>query len=318
MKREKSWYEKTKIANARDFFSAKVERKSWGSLKRIAIVHIDGTITGGKNSGGGLFSSQSTGSETISNVLERLREDDAVAGVIIRVDSPGGSGLASDIIWNGIRRLRAKNKKVYISFADVAASGGYYVACGGEKIFSNEGTLTGSIGVFGGKFTLKGLYEKIGINKTIIRQSPNAAIFTEAEKFSDDERKLMTAHLEEFYQIFLTRVGEAREMKKETVHESARGRVWTGKQAHERKLVDHMGGLLVALEMMKTALKDREYEITQYPADQGLFSMANTEAVMKVLGLEGLVSRAAKNAMQNQKFRDSEVLMMMPAQIEVK
>ncbi len=217
-----------------------------GAGKTIAVVHAEGQIISGE-SGSPLFGGSLMGDRTIAEMLEQVREDEDVVAVVLRVNSPGGSGLASDAMWHDIKRTREAGKPVVVSMGDYAASGGYYIAAAADAIVAEPGTLTGSIGVFGGKMNLAGLYEKVGITLHTVQRGQLSSIFSSTSDFNDAERAKFRQFLEGFYDVFLARVAEGRGMTKEEVHVVAQGRVWTGVQAKERKLVDELGGLDVAI-----------------------------------------------------------------------
>ncbi|MDP2309021.1 MAG: signal peptide peptidase SppA [Pseudomonadota bacterium] len=214
--------------------------------KTIAIVHAEGQIISG-DSGSPVFGGSMVGDRTVAEMLEAVREDDDVVAVVLRVNSPGGSGLASDAMWHDIKRVRDAGKPVVVSMGDYAASGGYYIAAAADFIVAEPGTLTGSIGVFGGKMNLAGLYEKLGITMHTYQRGQLASLLSPTSDFSEPERAKFREFLEGFYQVFLTRVADGRGMTRDQVHEVAQGRVWTGVQAKERGLVDELGGLDVAI-----------------------------------------------------------------------
>jgi len=175
--------------------------------------------------------------------MRDAREADDVVAVVIRVNSPGGSGLASDMMWREVVRTREQGKPVVVSMADYAASGGYYIAAPADWIVAEPGTLTGSIGVFGGKMNLAGLYEKAGMTEHTWKRGAEADMFSSTSGFSEAGRATYRQFLEDFYEVFLDRVGSGRGMERDEVHAVAQGRVWTGAQALERGLVDELGGL---------------------------------------------------------------------------
>jgi protease-4 len=218
----------------------------FGSGKAIAVVHAEGAIVSGE-SGSPLFGGNLVGDRSLVEILDDLREDDDVAAVVLRVNSPGGSGLASDNIWRGLKRLQAAGKPLVVSMGDYAASGGYYIAAPADWIVAEPVTLTGSIGVFGGKLNLGGIYEKIGVTTHTYTRGQMSDLFSPIADFSDPERARFREFLQSFYDTFVSRVAEGRKMTPEAVHEVAQGRVWTGAQAKDRGLVDEIGGLDVAI-----------------------------------------------------------------------
>ncbi len=211
---------------------------------RIALIYAVGAIVTGKG-GSSLLGGDTVGSTTMIEAIRQADKDPKVKAIVLRVDSPGGSALASDLIWNELKRCK---KPVLASMSDVAASGGYYISMGARKVYAQPGTLTGSIGVVGGKIALKGLYDKIGITTDVISRGANAGIFSSNEPFSKSERKAMEGLMEEIYDQFLSRVQDNRaaagkKFTRKELIELAEGRIWSGRQAHARGLVDALGSL---------------------------------------------------------------------------
>jgi protease-4 len=220
---------------------ARSERRSRGP--RIALVVLDGEITDGERASG-------TGSGTSGPFVRHLRglADDAdVKAVVLRIDSPGGSALASDRMWHAVRRV-AGRKPVIVSIGDVAASGGYYVACAGTEVLAQEESIIGSIGVLGGKISLGGLTDRVGISSEILTRGRNAAWGSPTRRFTDSEREAVHRMLRATYDRFLDRVASSRRMDRAKVAEAAEGRVWSGRRGVELGLVDRIGGLGDALQ----------------------------------------------------------------------
>lgn len=231
-----------------------------GGNKKIAIIHVDGNIVDGA-SGSQLMGGRVVGNETISDFLDDAREDEDVVAVILRVNSPGGSGLASDMMWRSIQRVKAEHKPVVVSMANYAASGGYYISAPADLIIAEPGTITGSIGVFGGKLNIGGVYEKVGITTHTWQRGQYSDLFSGIRSFSDPERAKFREFLTGFYDVFLSRVADGRHMTKEAVHLVAQGHVWTGTQAKERGLVDELGGLDLAITRARELAKVAEGEV---------------------------------------------------------
>ncbi len=238
---------------------------------KIALVYVVGDIIPGRSQGsplGGGFA----GSDTVAQALKDAREDGAIRAVVLRVDSPGGSGTASEVIWREVALARQK-KPVVVSMGDVAASGGYYVAMGSDAIVAEPGTITGSIGVFGGKFSLHGLYDKIGISKEILLRGRRADVFSAYRPWSDDERARMRELMESFYRDFVTKVAQGRHRSYEDIDAIAQGRVWTGAEAQRNGLVDRLGGFALALDIAKEKAKigkGEEVRLVILPERKGL------------------------------------------------
>ncbi len=182
-----------------------------------------------------------------TQLLEALRTDASVRGVLLRIDSPGGDALASDLIHRAIERTR-REKPVVVSMGDVVASGGYYMAAAADAIFAEGTTLTGSIGVVGGKMNLGELYEKLGVARDGVRRGARAGLFSEARGYSPDERMAVRREMEAIYDIFLDRVTRGRPLDRKSVEAVAQGRVWSGRRALDLGLVDDLGGPLEALQ----------------------------------------------------------------------
>lgn len=214
----------------------------------IGLIYIDGGIEMGKGSESLFGGSSGAGSTTIRHAFDQALDDEHVKIIVIRVDSPGGSALASDIMWKAAMRAKA-SKPIVVSMGGVAGSGGYYVSLPGEVIFAEESTITGSIGVVGGKMVWKGLFEeKLGITTTEFTRGKNAGLMSANKAWNDDERKFMQDYMNVVYTQFKGRVMTSRgERIKGELENMAGGRVYTGKQALELGLIDKIGGLTEAL-----------------------------------------------------------------------
>ena len=216
--------------------------------KTIAIIYCSGTIVSGV--GDDMSDDGMIISDGMANTIREVANDNNIKGIVLRVDSPGGSGIASDIIWQEVFEAR-KKKPVIVSVSDMAASGGYYISVSADSIVCEPSSIIGSIGVFAGKFSLKDLYKKLGINKVEIPRGENSDIFSEYDKFSDEQRTLIKQGIDEFYRIFVDKVVEGRVMTDEQVDAIGQGRVWTGDQAVKNGLVDKIGGIKTAINMVK-------------------------------------------------------------------
>jgi protease-4 len=239
---------------------------------KVALVYAVGEIVSGESQAGGL-GGEFAGSDTVARAIRQARTDPAIRAIVLRVDSPGGSGTASDVIWREMGLAR-KAKPVVVSMGDVAASGGYYIAMGGDAIVAQPGTITGSIGVFGGKFSLRGLYDKIGVTKEILSHGRNAALFTEYRPWNDEERAKVRSLMVSFYETFVTKAAQGRHKTYDEVDRIAQGRVWTGSEALKVGLVDRLGGLDVALTIAKERAKlgkDQDVALVVLPQRKSFF-----------------------------------------------
>ncbi len=212
------------------------------SEPRVAVLVAEGPIVEGRDPSDLMNADNVIAAEDLLDELHRIEADTRVKALVVRIDSPGGSALASDVIWRELDRVD-KKIPVVASLGNVAASGGYYVAAAARKIYADPTTLTGSIGVFGGKLVYRGLLDKIGVGTTVIARGKNAGMFSGLARFSESERAAVKASMEHTYKTFVNRVAKGRNMSFDAVHKVAQGRVWTGRQAHEVGLVDKLGGL---------------------------------------------------------------------------
>jgi protease-4 len=195
------------------------------------------------------------GSDTVAGALRAAREDEDVRAIIFRVDSPGGSYVASDTIWRETQLCRKAGKPVIVTMGNLAGSGGYFVAMGADKIVAQPGTITASIGVLGGKLLSKGFWDKLGITWDEVHTSDNGTMFTGTQDYTPKEWDKFQQWLDRVYTDFTSKVAEGRKMPKEKVLEIAKGRIWSGADAKDLGLVDALGGFDVALDLAKEAAK---------------------------------------------------------------
>jgi protease-4 len=210
-----------------------------GDLPRLAYVVAEGAIHAG---GGG----RGIGSTAFRRLLDAIGREARVRGVVLRVESPGGDGLASDLLYRGVERLR-REKPVVVSMGEVAASGGYYLAAAADAVFAEASTLTGSIGVVGGKLDASGLYRRLGVARQSIERGARAGLLADDRGFTPDERAALRRDMESVYDVFVERVASGRGLARDAVERAAGGRVWSGARALGLGLVDAIGGPLEAL-----------------------------------------------------------------------
>jgi len=216
----------------------------------VALVSGTGAIRQGR-SGRSPLSGASMGSATVGAALRSAAADDRVRAVVFRVDSPGGSYVASDAIWREVGRVRAAGKPVVVTMGEMAASGGYFVSMGADAIVAEPATLTGSIGVLAGKAVLTGLLDRLGLDTDAVARGQHARILSSRQKFDADEWQALEAWLDHVYADFVAKVAAGRGMSEQQADAVARGRVWTGADAAERGLVDELGGLDRAVAMAR-------------------------------------------------------------------
>jgi len=206
---------------------------------RIAVLFASGAITRGERGRG-------IASHAAEEMLTALAQDERVRGVVLRIDSPGGDALASDLLWRAVRALR-REKPVVASVAEIAASGGYYIASAADCVIAERSSLTGSIGVIGGKVDLSGLFARIGVGLDAVERGARAGMHSAARGFTDEERELVRDEMRALYEVFVARVAEGRGLAAAAVERAAQGRVFTGGRALGLGLVDALGGPLEAL-----------------------------------------------------------------------
>ena len=237
-----------------------------GERERVAIVYVEGTMVDGNSRDIPFIGMKIAGSRTIAAAVKAAHEDPRVRSIVLRVESPGGSSMAADVIWREVS-LAARDKPVIVSMGSTAASGGYYVAAPGNVIFANRATMTGSIGIFYGKADVADLFSRIGITTSTYRQTPRADAESMYRPYTEEERQELGRKVKGFYEVFVDRVARGRGMTADQVDAVARGRVWTGAQAVEHKLVDRIGGLREALdEAKKRGGLGRNAMIVELPA----------------------------------------------------
>ena len=253
-----------------ELLSGQKQAATAGKDKQIAIIYLTGEIKEGKGKdellGGG-----SAGSESVIKAIRDAAKDDKVAAIVLRIDSPGGSALASDLIW---REAERTNKPVVASLSDTAASGGYYVAVAADKIVAAPGSLTGSIGVVGGKIAVGKALEKYGVHTDVVAKGRNAGWLSMQTPFTDHEREVFLATMKDVYRLFTSKVASGRKMDMEKLATLAEGRVFTGRMAKELGLVDRLGTLEDAVDEAKKLAgigEDEAIERVLLPEPRGLF-----------------------------------------------
>ena len=292
-----------------------------GSAPRMGVIYISGTIASGRGGFDPLYGGIA-GSEVIVEQIRRARDDSSLRALVVRIDSPGGSTIASDVIWRALALARAEqpDRPIVVSMSDLAASGGYYVAMPAHALVAQPGTLTGSIGIYGGKVTTGGTYEKLGMNIETVSRGRYADMSSPVRRYDEAERKKLEEQLAAFYDQFIEKVAESRQMSKDDVDAIAQGRVWTGRQAHEVGLVDELGGLTTAVAVAKRRAgiaDDREVELVAYPARLGVFDLLFDQLGRAAYSrlpdaTAALVQAVAPFAYPGGLFRSGEALALMP------
>ena len=271
-------------------YSEATNLKKYAS-NRIAVVYAEGDIVDGKGQDG------QVGSDEFRTVLARIRNDKNIKALVLRVNSPGGSALASEIIWRETQLVRNEGKPVIVSMGDLAASGGYYISCGADSIFAQPNTLTGSIGVFGIIPNLQNFFKnKLGVTFDQVKTADHADIGTISRPLSAPEKMIIQSQVDSIYTTFKTRVVDGR--KKETIFidSIAQGRVWTGNWAKELGLVDKIGGLQDAIDCAAGMAKLTDYSIREYPEAKSLLD------ILKNNYSKTIKAKALKEELGNEEF----------------
>lgn len=291
---------------------------------QIAVIHAEGQIVSGESEGG-LFGDSALADKTFAKWMKEAREDKSIKAVVLRVNSPGGSGLASDMMWREIRRTQDAGKPVVVSMGDYAASGGYYISAPADWIVAGPLTITGSIGVFGGKLNLAGTYEKLGLTTHTYTRGAEADMFSSTAPFSEQGRLSYRQFLSEFYDFFLDRVADGRNLSRDDVHAVAQGRVWTGTQAVERGLVDELGGLDVAVAKAAELAGLEAWGVRRLPRQKGLMELVledmqkTTAPTVRVdLGLlPGLAEGELRDLVLLDRVLDDGVAALLPGKLRI-
>lgn len=295
---------------------------------KIAVINAAGVINSG-TSGFDPVNGAVVGADSLVKYIRAARADRSIRAIVLRVDSPGGSSTASDVIWRELSISRENHRPVIVSMSDLAASGGYYIALGGDAIVAQPGTLTGSIGVYTGKFVITETLAKLGANIEATSTGRQAEMQSPDRRFTPEERKKIAASMQLVYDQFIERTAAARHMPPEKVDEVAQGRVWTGEQAREIGLVDELGGLYKAIDLAKQRARiepDEEVDLVVYPPRRSFYEVLADElggpvgrmraahasdALLELLGPRERKALAAVLA-PSRLFRTGQVLAHMP------
>jgi protease-4 len=260
------------VVEAADYAAVDPESIGWQPVARHALVYGSGMVLVGSGTdtrtGARVFTS-----DTVGQALLDAAEDPEITGIIFRVDSPGGSPLAADIIWRAAERAKEKGKPFIASVSNMAASGGYYVLAGADRIVAPPGSLIGSIGVFVMRPVFAGLLEKLDINVETLTRGEFADVMLMSQPLSEQGRERLMTEILALYDVFVARVSEGRGLTAEQVDAVGRGRVWTGIQAQERGLIDELGGLRTAVRLANEAAgldADADVALVPYPAPRSL------------------------------------------------
>lgn len=300
--------------------------------EKLAVIFASGAINVGRSSNGA-FNGEMVGSDTVVQAVNDAAKDPSIKAIILRVDSPGGSALASDLMWFALENAKAK-KPVVVSMGDVAASGGYYISCNANKIVAQPSTITGSIGVFMGKPVVKGLYDWLGVTNEYVMRGKNAGIFRETVKWTPEERAKMEAQTNGIYfDNFIPKVAAGRQMSPEQANTLGQGRVWTGTQAKGNGLVDEFGGLEKAIEIAKQLADlpaDKDVKRVVFPAPKPFFETLFDEEESAEMSAEQKAQRTLADSLPEDarrvfryaalfdQMKRGESMLLMPFELQIK
>lgn len=309
-----------KLLEADDYHRAGGYVPADRSDRSIAVIYAVGPILRGESDGSAFGGSPTVGADTLAEAFDQAAQDDGVAAILFRIDSPGGSALASDLIWEATQRAR-KKKPVIVSMSDVAGSGGYYVAAGASRIFAQPGTITGSIGIVVSRPNIGGLLAKLGVTSETIGRGEMANLSSVTTSLRPAERERVLASMRTTYDLFVHRVAGGRGMTYDEVDAVGQGRVFTGAQAVERKLVDELGGFMAALEAAKKAAgipPSRAVPLAFYPKPKPVF-----ERLAELIGARTGVRLPrwlgqTRELLLPLEFPEGSLLTLMPMRIEVR
>jgi protease-4 len=319
----------------RDYSQPKPAELRWGTRPEIAVVIVEGAIIRGQSGRTPIINEMIAGSDSLTQVFDQLRRDPMVRAVVVRIDSPGGSAVGSDLIYREMRRL-AEKKPVVASMGNVAASGGYYIAAGADEIFASPNTLTGSIGIFSGKFSISRLAGLLGINSTPIKRGERSGAFNLYYPWTDEERESVVRSITYLYTLFIQQVARTRPLSADQVDALGRGRIWDGVSAEENQLVDHLGGLMAAIRRAEqlAGVAPGEVDHELYPKNMGFFDASSSSVTARISralfgretsqiemaehsALGRVVRHIGKAILLPALYQDGEALMLLPGVIEL-
>ena len=306
---------------ARDYEKQKKLRREWSEKKKIAIIHLSGSIIPGESRSGSLL-----GARTATRVIKYARESSSIKAIILRIDSGGGTALGADIIWNELKHAKGK-KPIIASFGDITASGAYYLAMPADTILAEQTTLTGSIGIFMAIPKVIELYKKLGIRQEVIRRGKHSDILSGQRKWTEEERELLQRQLNELYKDFLNKVSEGRGMTSAEVDSVGMGRLWTGEDALANGLIDVIGGIKEAedLSLSMTGLNREDVEFVTFSASRQS-KISITALLREFVGnkfyahdplIESIIGEIDFYAELLTLMKDAGLMLMMPYELEV-
>ena len=300
----------------------RIDEKPYSEGTKVALIYGVGPVHRGKSTYDPLYSSGTMGASTLTSAFRDAVKDKDVRAILFRIDSPGGSYVASDAIWREVAKAKKADKPVVVSMGNVAGSGGYFVAMNADKIVAQPGSITGSIGVLAGKFVTTEFWERLGITWDTAQVGENALIWGTGAEFTPDQWAKFQTWLDRIYEDFTAKVGEGRNMSQADVHAVAKGRIWTGEDAREHGLVDELGGIKTAMHLVREALEleaDASLNLVVFPKEKTLIEQVMEKGLIHTLSNGDALVRLATELQPIFRFarvgEPQQVLEMTPMNI---
>ncbi|MCY3682017.1 MAG: signal peptide peptidase SppA, partial [Gemmatimonadetes bacterium] len=301
----------------------RIDEKPYSEGTKVALIYGVGPVHRGKSDYDPFYASGTMGASTLTKAFRDAAKDKDVRAILFRIDSPGGSYVASDAIWREVAKAKKADKPVVVSMGNVAGSGGYFVAMNADKIVAQPGSITGSIGVLAGKFITTEFWKRLGMTWDTAQVGENALIWSTGVEFTPEQWARFQTWLDRIYEDFTAKVGEGRNMSRADVHAVAKGRIWTGKDAKSHGLVDELGGMKTAMRLIREALEleaDASLNLVVFPKEKTLIeqvmekglirTMSNGDALVRLTAELQPVFRLARTVGQPR-----QVLEMTPVDI---
>ncbi|MDE2799930.1 MAG: signal peptide peptidase SppA [Gemmatimonadota bacterium] len=287
--------EDTKWLDIKNYLK-RIDEKPYGEGTKVALIYGVGPVLRGKSAYDPLYGSATMGASTLTKAFRDAVKDKDVRAILFRIDSPGGSYVASDAIWREVAKAKKADKPVVVSMGNVAGSGGYFVAMNADKIVAQPGSITGSIGVLAGKFVTTEFWERLGITWDTAQVGENALIWGSGTEFTPEQWAKFQTWLDRIYEDFTAKVAEGRDMSQADVHAVAKGRIWTGKDAKAHGLVDELGGMKTAMSLVREALEldaDTSLNLVVFPKEKTLIEQVMEKGLIRMLSNDDALVRLA-------------------------
>lgn len=303
----------------------RIDEKPYSEGTKVALIYGVGPVHRGKSTYDPLYASGTMGASTLTSAFRDAVKDEDVRAILFRIDSPGGSYVASDAIWREVAKAKKADKPVIVSMGNVAGSGGYFVAMNADKIVAQPGSITGSIGVLAGKFITTEFWKRLGLTWDTAQVGENALIWGTGAEFTPEQWARFQTWLDRIYEDFTAKVGEGRNMSQADVHAVAKGRIWTGEDAKTHGLVDELGGMKTAMRLIREALEleaDASLNLVVFPKEKTLIEQVMEKGLIRTLSNGDALARLATELQPVFRFartvgQPQQVLEMTPMDIRL-